>query len=198
MEEDEKKFKTKADEKPYNEKTHAYFKTTIIRATTLIDQGTKLGKTIEAYDKIKEAATILRDIAETNEGIEDKTITINTLFRRREDVWIKALEAYNKLKEVVPTYRGDIISKLDTITNNISYWIEFNGDKRSDKYETSDSLEKRNAGVTVDYSNATYDRWRTRVRSKRFPTMFPTTGGKSKRRKSKRRKYKRKTTKRRR
>ena len=174
MEEDKKKFKTKADEKQASEKTHAHFETINKIADDLIDQGKKLGKTIEAYDKIKGAATILRDIAETKEVIEDETITTDhaqdTKFRRREYAWSKAQEAYNELKKVVPRYRSDLISKIDTITINIGYWVKFNGDNRSDRYETSTTWEQMYA-----------------------------MGGKSKRRKSmKRRKFKKRSTKRRR
>jgi hypothetical protein len=205
MEEDEKKFKTKADKKPYNQKTRAYFETTIIRATNLIDQGTKLGKTIEAYDKIKEAATILRDIAETMQVIQGQTLlpsilhrreNTNTLSSRREDVWIKALEAYNKLKEVVPRYRGDMISKLDTITNNISYWIEFNGDYKTTTYPHLRLFSERIPSAALQPYIGKNDKYETETSTELWQRYG--MGGKSKRRKFKRRSTKRRKSKRRR
>ena len=88
------------------------------------------GKDIDAYDKMKSGADMMKAIAEFYEVTTDKNITENELLQKRKEAWDRAGSAYYWLKSYAKG--DDMKSKITKIKSNVEMWRIRNTEKSND------------------------------------------------------------------
>ena len=88
------------------------------------------GRDIDAYDKMKSGADMMKAIAEFYEVTIDKNITENELLQKRKEAWDRAGSAYYWLKSYAKG--DDMKSKITKIKSNVEMWRIRNTEKSDD------------------------------------------------------------------